>query len=240
LIVAYLILDRGYDIQYVKKDSLIPMFTVAKSLKVLQKKIEKFPSTLMILGTGWNAILDKSEVLREIPYDEIFGVTSSVSGHDGKFLIVRIGGKEIACMAGRFHTYEGFTSEEVTRPLQLVAQVGIKRVLITSAAGALNEKYQVGDFVILSDVITAFCSSPLIGPQFIDLSEAFDARLRSHARSVCNEKNISFHEGVYCYTKGPHFETPADKMMFHHAGADLIGMSTVPERSWLDHSVLQP
>jgi purine-nucleoside phosphorylase len=113
--------------------------------------------------------------------------------------------------------------------------------VITAAAGALNEKYHVGDFIFLSDMITAFCSSPLKGAQFQDLSEVFDLQWRHKAVSICATQEIPVHEGVYVYTKGPHFETPADKMSFHHLGADVVGMSTVPETimaRWLKLKVL--
>lgn len=205
------------------------MFSVIESVNILKKSIKNFPSTLFILGSGWNKVLNDVEVQTEIEYEKLFGVKSTVPGHAGKLVIGKLEDKLVALMVGRFHTYEGYSTEEVTRPIQVFAQLGLKRVVITSAAGALNEKYRVGQFVILSDVITMLCPSPLTGPQFVDLSEVFDSRLRLRAKQICVRSEIPFREGTYCYVRGPHFETPADKMMLHHFGADVVGMSTVPE-----------
>lgn len=205
------------------------MFSVKESQTILEKSIKKFPSTLIVLGSGWNKVLESAKIVTEIPYEVLFGVKPSVPGHEGKLIIAIINKQKVALMAGRFHTYEGYTSEEVTRPIQTFAKLGLKQVVLTAAVGALNEKYQVGDFIILSDLITTFCPSPLVGPQFIDMSSCFDGKLRQQAIKSCAKEQIPFHEGIYCYTRGPHFETPAEKMLFHNLGADVIGMSTVPE-----------
>lgn len=119
----------------------------------------------------------------------------------------------------------------VTLPIRLFAQAGIKTLITTAACGALNEKYSVGDFVVLSDMITLFIAldNPLKGPQFLDLSEVFDKEMRKKTVKICVENDIPFHEGVYIYYHGPNFETPADKMALRFLGADVVGMSTVPE-----------
>jgi len=207
----------------------IDMFEVASSVAVLKKKLAKFPAHLQILGSGWNSIMKEVKSEIEISYKELFGIEARVPGHEGKLVIGTIDEKQAAFMVGRVHTYEGYTSEEVTRPIQVFAQLGLKEVVVTAAAGALNEKYHVGDFIVLSDIITMFCPSPLTGPQFIDLSEAFDPELRLRALRSAHASKIPVHEGVYCYTRGPHFESPADKMMLRQLGADVVGMSTVPE-----------
>lgn len=208
------------------------LFTVSQSLDVLARHQLKMPSTMLILGSGWNALQDHLEVEKVLGFEEVFGVKASVPGHEGKLIIGALGKKDkkrIVAMVGRLHTYEGYTTEEVTRPLQVLQQLGVSQVVVTAACGALNERYQVGDFVIMNDVITAFCPSPLTGPRFTDLSQAFDARLHNTALQACISNQIPCHEGIYCYVRGPHFETPADKMLYHHLGADVIGMSTVPE-----------
>jgi purine-nucleoside phosphorylase len=217
------------------------MFTVPESVTLLKKHLPNFPNRVIILGSGWNAILDEVKVEVEIGYDELFGAGSGVLGHQGKLIIGRVGKQRLALMAGRFHTYEGYTTEEVTRPVQAFAQLGLKEVVITAAAGALNEKYRVGDFIVLSDILTGFCQSPLKGAQFQDLSQVFDPDWRQVALQAAYEQKIPVHEGIYIYARGPHFETPADKMFYHHLGADLIGMSTVPETimaRWLKLKVL--
>ena len=205
------------------------MFTVSQSVSLLSKEIPAFPTLCCVLGTGWSHVLHDVQVEVELPYDKVFGVAAGVPGHEGKLVIGKLGTQRIALMAGRLHTYEGYTTEEVTRPLQVFAQLGLRQLVVTAAVGALNEQYRVGDFVVLSDVLTAFCPSPLTGPKFTDLSQAFSPTLRQRALSACAAHQIPVHEGTYCYVRGPHFESPADKMFYHHAGADVIGMSTVPE-----------
>lgn len=205
------------------------MKTVEQSLNLLKFEINKFPELLIILGSGWNKVLDQAEVIKEISYKDFLGVEASVPGHEGKLIIAKVNDKEVAFMQGRLHTYEGYTTEEVTRPIQAFAQLGLKKMIVTAAAGGLNKQYQVGDFVILSDMITAFCPSPLTGAKFQDLSQAFDLNWSAQAVKICSKEHIPFHQGVYAYTRGPHFETPADKRLFALLGADVIGMSTVPE-----------
>jgi len=207
------------------------MLTEAESLKILQKQIVNIPQTLMILGSGWNKVIDHLEIEVEISYEELFGVILTVPGHTGKLVIATHKGQRVAIMAGRFHTYEGFTSREATLPIRVLAQAGIKNLIVTAACGGLNEKYKVGDFVILSDIITLFLAldNPLLGPQFLDVSEVFDPEWRAEARRIAVDKNIPFHEGSYCYYHGPNYETPADKMALRFLGADVVGMSTVPE-----------
>lgn len=217
------------------------MKTVEQSLNLLKFEIQKFPDLLIILGSGWNKVLEKAEIIKEISYPDFLGVEASVPGHEGKLVIAKINGKEVAFMQGRLHTYEGYTSEEVTRPIQAFAQLGLKKMIVTAAAGGLNKQYQVGDFVVMSDMITSFCPSPLTGAKFQDLSLAFDLDFSARATEICAREHIPFHQGVYCYTRGPHFETPADKRLFATLGADVIGMSTVPETimaRWLKIDVL--
>ncbi len=207
------------------------MFTEKESLAVLKKKVKNFPKLCVILGTGWNKVLVDAKIETEIPYRELFGVEATVPGHEGKLVIAKIKNKRVAFMAGRFHTYEGYSSREATTPIRVFAAAGMKKIILTAACGALHEKYRVGDFVLLSDVITLFLAlnNPLIGPQFLDVSEVFDPGLRATARDVLQKNNIPYHEGSYCYYHGPNFETPADKMALRFLGADVVGMSVVPE-----------
>lgn len=205
------------------------MLSVQESARVLKKTVNHMPEKVVVLGSGWSSILSNVEIESELTYSTLFGVSAGVPGHEGKLIIGKIQNKRVGFMAGRFHTYEGYSSEEVTRPIQVFSHAGMKEIIITSAAGALNEKYQVGDFVIISDIMTLFCQSPLVGPQFVDLSDAFDETMRAQAKQACSEIGCTYHDGVYAYTRGPHFETPADKMMLRHLGADVVGMSTVPE-----------
>ena len=207
------------------------MKTEKESYKILVSKIKSFPETLIILGSGWNKLLENMKVEMTISYEELFGIKTSVPGHTGELLIGTINKKRVACMSGRFHMYEGYSAYEATAPIRLFAKMGIKNLILTAACGALNEKYKVGDFVILSDIITLLLAldSPLIGPQFIDVSEVFNMGMRKRAEKVCVENNIPYQSGKYVYYHGPNYETPADKMALRILGADVRGMSTVPE-----------
>ena len=127
--------------------------------------------------------------------------------------------------------YEGFSAYDTTTPIRLFAHIGIKNLILTAACGALNESYRVGEVAILNDIITLLLSldSPLIGPMFIDTSCVFDIDLRQKAVEICNKNNVSYQEGSYIYYHGPNFETPADKKAMKILGADVCGMSMVPE-----------
>jgi purine-nucleoside phosphorylase len=207
------------------------MKTIDQARQIIEKKISTFPETLLILGSGWNKIIDEMSIEKRISYKEIFGVKTSVLGHAGELIVGTIHKKRIACMSGRFHMYEGYSGFEATMPIRLFAKLGIKNLILTAACGALNQKYKVGDFVVLSDVITLFLAldNPLRGPQFVDVSEIFNPLMREKARKICVENSIPFHEGIYVYYHGPNYETPADKMALRFLGADVCGMSTVPE-----------
>jgi purine-nucleoside phosphorylase len=202
-----------------------------KSYQILSETISNFPKLLITLGSGWNKVLEDATIEQELPYSELFGVEASVPGHEGRLIIAQVDGQKVAFMSGRLHMYEGYTAEEVNRPLQVFAKAGLKKVVLTAACGAINEKYQVGDFVLLSDLLTVFMSldNPLIGPQFQDMSQVFNQDWRQQTKKLLSKNDIKFQEGIYAYYHGPNFETPADKMAFKILGADVVGMSTVPE-----------
>lgn len=207
------------------------MLNQAESLKILKDKVGEMPGMLVMLGSGWNKVLEKVKVETEVGYEELFGVRSTVPGHEGKLVVGELAGKRVAFMAGRFHMYEGHSAREATLPIRVFGEAGLEQLVVTSAAGALNPKFEVGDLVVLSDVITLFLSldNPLVGPEFVDLSQVFDVELRERAKQVLVEQGSKMREGVYVYVHGPNFETPADKMMLRQLGADVVGMSTVPE-----------
>lgn len=207
------------------------MKTLEESFEIISGHISSFPQTLIILGSGWNKLLDEMKIEKRISYDKLFGIKTSVPGHAGELVVGSIDNKKVACMSGRFHMYEGYSAYEATMPIRLFAKLGIKNLILTAACGALNEKYKVGDFVVLSDIITLFLAldSPLKGPRFIDVSEVFNLEMRKKTREICIKNDIPFHEGKYVYYHGPNYETPADKMALRILGADVCGMSTVPE-----------
>lgn len=201
--------------------------TIGKNLQ----SVERFPDTLTVLGSGWNHILKEVNVTREIPYGKLFGVKTTVPGHEGKLVIGTINGKQAAFMSGRIHMYEGYSAREATAPIRAAAHAGMKNLILTAACGALNEKYRIGDIVILNDMITLLLAldSPLKGPQFIDTSAVFDADLRKKAVAIAKQNSVPYQEGSYIYYHGPNFETPSDKRAMKMLGADVCGMSTVPE-----------
>lgn len=196
----------------------------------MKQLIKNCPETLVILGSGWNRALERTEVEAKYSYQELFGTAASVPGHKGELIIGRIGSTRVAFMSGRYHLYEGYSGAEATEPIAQLANSGVKRLIVTSASGALNPEYEVGDFIVLSDLLTLFLkSNPLIGPKFVDMSQVFSPQLRQLALNSLNELKLSHKEGVYAYVSGPHYETPTDKRALLMLGADCVGMSTVPE-----------
>jgi len=204
------------------------IFKIRQIIQNLQS-YETNTDTLMILGSGWNEVVEDMEIKQRFGFGEIFGADAGVIGHKGELILGRLSDQLVWIMAGRFHTYEGYSSEEVTRPIQAFARLGVTRVILTSASGGLNGEYQVGDIVVLSDIMALFCQSPILGAQFVDLSKPFDLDLRQKAMQVCQQNEIEFREGVYVYVRGPHYESFADKRALAELGADCVGMSTVPE-----------
>ena len=188
-----------------------------------------------ILGSGWGGIFEKVKNKKEKSFECVFGRKTTVEGHAGKIISGSLFEKNIIVLSGRFHTYEGYTPLEAVKTVRYLHEQGVKKIIITSASGALNPKYLVGDLVLLADVITLFCQSPLVGPHFPDLSQPFDNRLSILAQKAAAETEITLQKGVYVYLKGPHFETYSDKMALRFLGADVVGMSTVPEVIMANH-----
>lgn len=187
-------------------------------------------STLIILGSGWNRALELTKISKRIPYAKAFGHATSVPGHNGELVYGTLMGKEVVFMSGRFHLYEGYSGAQATSPIEKLAKEGVDRIIITSASGALDPEYRVGDFVVLTDVLTLFLkSNPLVGPEFVDMSCVFEQSWRKKAIDACKRLNLPFQEGIYAYMSGPHYETPSDKRALTILGADCVGMSSVPE-----------
>lgn len=199
-------------------------------LRGMMREIKNCPDTLVILGSGWNKALELTEVEERYSYKDIFGTAASVPGHTGELVIGRIGQKRVVFMSGRYHLYEGYTGIEATEPIASLAKAGVKRMVVTSASGALNPTYKVGDFVVLTDLLTLFLkSNPLVGPKFVDMSQVFSPKWSELTIKTLKTLNLPVQEGVYAYAPGPHYETPTDKRALALLGADCVGMSTVPE-----------
>ena len=197
------------------------------------KKIK--PLTALILGSGWNKVVDKVRIIKLWDYNDIFQVKSTVPGHKGQLIYGILAKKPVLILNGRFHIYEGHSAEKPTDPIRLLKKLGIENLITTAACGGLNPKYQVGDFVILNDLLTLFAPTPLVGPKFQDLSKIYDIRLQQLAAVALTELQLNFHQGVYVYYHGPQYESPADKKALRILGADVVGMSTVPETIMAKH-----
>ena len=194
------------------------------------------PETAIILGTGLGSLVNEITDKYEIEYKDIPNFPlSTVEGHSGKLIFGKLGNKEIMAMQGRFHFYEGYSMKEVTFPVRVMRELGIKTLFVSNAAGGMNPDFIIGDLMIINDHINFFPEHPLrgknipYGDRFPDMSAAYDKSLIAMAKEIAAEKGIRIVEGVYLGTQGPTFETPAEYRMFHRMGGDAVGMSTVPE-----------
>ncbi|WP_163654245.1 purine-nucleoside phosphorylase [Listeria sp. PSOL-1] len=195
------------------------------------------PKIGLILGSGLGVLADEMVGSTKIAYEEIphFPV-STVEGHAGQFVFGTIEQKEVVAMQGRFHYYEGYSMEEVTFPVRVMKALGVEILLVTNAAGGVNELFHAGDLMLIADHINFTGTNPLIGPnesyfgpRFPDMSEAYSLRLREKARKIALSLDIPTREGVYAGFSGPTYETPAEIRMIRTLGADAVGMSTVAE-----------
>lgn len=209
---------------------------IQETAEFLKGKMRTTPETAIILGTGLGSLVNEITDKYEIEYKEIpnFPI-STVEGHSGKLIFGKLGNKDIMAMQGRFHFYEGYSMKEVTFPVRVMRELGIKTLFVSNAAGGMNPEFIIGDLMIINDHINLFPEHPLrgknipYGDRFPDMSAAYDKGLIAKAKEIANEKGIRVVEGVYLGTQGPTFETPAEYRMFHRMGGDAVGMSTVPE-----------
>ena len=209
---------------------------IQETAAFLRGKMKTSPETAIILGTGLGSLVNEITEKYEIEYKDIPNFPlSTVEGHSGKLIFGKLGGKEIMAMQGRFHFYEGYSMKEVTFPVRVMRELGIKTLFVSNAAGGMNPEFIIGDLMIITDHINMFPEHPLrgknipYGDRFPDMSTAYDKGLIAKAKEIAAEKGIRIVEGVYLGTQGPTFETPAEYRMFHRMGGDAVGMSTVPE-----------
>ena len=195
------------------------------------------PTIGLVLGSGLGAFADTLEEAVGIPYSEIpHFPTSTAEGHRGALVIGRSGGAPVAVMAGRVHFYEGYPLEQVVFPVRVLGRMGVKTLVVTNAAGAVNTAFAPGQLMVLRDHINFMGLNPLVGPnpeplgpRFPDLSRAYDPELIALADETCRAAGLVAHHGVYMAFPGPSYETPAEIRMARSLGADAVGMSTVPE-----------
>lgn len=213
----------------------------------LKERMPNQPEIAIILGTGLGHLAERIEALLTIPYDTIpnFPV-STVEGHSGKLIFGKLGGKDILAMQGRFHYYEGYSMKEVTFPIRVMFELGIKSLFVSNASGGTNPSFRVGDIMIITDHINLFPENPLrgknyneLGTRFPAMTEAYSHRLIKMADEIAAEKGIRVMHGVYVGTPGPTFETPAEYEYFRIIGGDAVGMSTVPEVIVANHASME-
>lgn len=210
---------------------------IKEAVAFIKSKYDEQPTVGIVLGSGLGSFVNEIETEAEISYKDIphFPV-STVEGHSGKLIFGNLSGKRVVAMAGRFHYYEGYATQEVVFPIRVLKYLGIQTLVISNAAGGLNTSYKVGDLMIIKDHISMLTINPLLGknekefgPRFPDMSEPYQNRLIEKAKKIATGNNIVVKEGVYVGVTGPTFETRAEYKMLHLLGGDAVGMSTVQE-----------
>ena len=210
---------------------------VREAVEAIQAKYNIKPSVGIVLGSGLGSFISEINVEYKINYADIpnFPV-STVEGHSGELIFGEIGGKKVVAMAGRFHYYEGYSTQEVVFPIRVLKFLGIETLLISNAAGGTNRSFRVGDLMIIKDHISMLTLNPLLGkneddfgPRFPDMSEPYKKYLITSAKNIASQNNIDLKEGVYVGVTGPTFETRAEYKMLNLLGGDAVGMSTVQE-----------
>jgi purine-nucleoside phosphorylase len=194
------------------------------------------PTLAIVLGSGFHHVLTELRVDRKVSCAKIPGFpVPGVGGHAGELIFGRLGGTPVLVLSGRAHFYEGHSMEQVTFPIRTLAALGIRDLLLTNAAGGINQKFRPGDFMVLTDHINFMGVNPLRGPalpgrtRFVDMTRVYDARLSALLFCAGKSGNLKLRRGVYLAVSGPSYETPAEIRAFARLGADAVGMSTVPE-----------
>ncbi len=220
--------------------SYITLEQIDQAADVVRKRTAYKPRVALILGSGLNGLADSVQKPDIIPFGDLPHMpVSTVHGHAGRLVIGELEGQIVYVMQGRVHFYEGYTMGQVTLPIRIMQRLGIEMLFVTNAAGGVNPDFLPGDVMLINDnlnLIGMTGMNPLfgpnideIGPRFPDMSQAYDRELMAKARKAAADENVQLREGVYCCLSGPSFEGPADLRFLRIAGADAVGMSTVPE-----------
>lgn len=204
----------------------------------IREKIGNFkPDVAVVLGSGLGDIFADAKIIADVNYNDIpdFPV-STVSGHKGRFIFLRLAGKNLVVMQGRIHYYEGYTMQQTVTPICVMKLLGVKTLILTNACGGINPQFGAGDLIIITDHISSFVPSPLIGKnddrygeRFPDMSNIYDKSLIEKMEKSAQENNIAIQKGIYVQASGPNYESPAEVKMFGILGADAVGMSTACE-----------
>jgi purine-nucleoside phosphorylase len=209
----------------------------AHAAQVVRDRFDRVPDVAIVLGTGLGALGRAIETQATIDYADIPGFPlSTVESHAGRLLCGTLGGKTVVAMQGRFHLYEGYSAQQVAFPVRVLRELGARTLVVSNACGTLNPLWNAGEIMLIADHINLLGTNPLIGPnddalgpRFPDMSAPYDEALREVAREVAREQKIVLREGVYVAITGPALETRAEYRMLRTIGADVVGMSTVPE-----------
>lgn len=210
---------------------------VEESAAVVRARVDSTPDIAIVLGTGLGGLAARIESPVVIGYGDIPGFPlSTVESHAGRLIAGRLSGKSIVAMQGRFHRYEGYSLRQATFPIRVLRQLGARVLILSNACGGMRADWRAGDLMLMADHINLLGEHPLagpnddrLGPRFVDCSAAYDESLRALARNVAAEQGTTLREGVYVAVAGPNLETRAEYRMLREIGADVVGMSTVPE-----------
>jgi len=210
---------------------------IADAVRAVQARTQLVPDVAIILGTGLGGLADEVSVETRIPYGKIPGFPlSTVESHAGSLLVGTLAGRRVMAMQGRFHRYEGYTLPQIVFPVRVLRQLGARTMIVSNACGGMHPLWSPGDLMLIADHINLLGDNPLVGPnddrlgpRFPDMSQPYDAGLRALARAVALERGLTLREGVYVAVAGPSLETRAEYRMLRALGADVVGMSTVPE-----------
>ena len=211
--------------------------SIEAAADVVRARFAAVPEVAIVLGTGLGGLAREVDVAAVVEYGDIPGFPlSTVESHAGRLLCGTLGGRTVVAMQGRFHRYEGYTLQQVTFPIRVLRALGAERLVVSNACGGMREDWAPGDLMLVADHINLLGDNPLIGenddrlgPRFPDMSAPYDADLRALAREVAAEQGTVLREGVYVAVSGPNLETRAEYRMLRTIGADVVGMSTVPE-----------
>lgn len=210
---------------------------VLESVEMIKSHLSLTPRVGIILGSGLAGLENDLKDKKVIDYEDIpHFPKSKVEGHQGQLIVGKIGSTEVLLWSGRFHYYEGFTMKQVTYPIFCMKLLGIEKIIVTNACGAINTDFKPGDLLLIEDFINGVSDNPLRGEnderfysRFVDMSEPYDSDLKMKTRELSKILGIDLKEGVYAFFQGPYYETKAEIKMYSILGADVIGMSTVPE-----------
>jgi len=221
-------------------DTYVTLQQIDEAADAIRSRTSYKPRVGFILGSGLNSLADSVQQADIVPYGDLPNwPRSTVHGHVGRLVIGELGGQSVFVMQGRVHFYEGYSMSQITLPVRVMLRLGLEMMFVTNAAGGINPDYLPGDVMLITDnlnLVGMSGANPLmgpnideLGPRFPDMSRAYDLELMDMARIVASENTIPLREGVYCGLSGPSFESPADLRFLRLAGADAVGMSTVPE-----------